>query len=75
MTYQELNERYEALIARKNTVDESHHNGIYERWVNPVLTREHVPPFWVYDPNPETNPYLLQRLGINAAFNLSLIHI
>ena len=69
MTYQELNERYEALIARKNTVDESHHNGIYERWVNPVLTREHVPPFWVYDPNPETNPYLLQRLGINAAFN------
>ncbi len=73
MTYQELNERYEALIARKNTVDESHHNGIYERWVNPVLTREHVPPFWVYDPNPETNPYLLQRLGINAAFNSGAI--
>lgn len=73
MTYQELNERYEALIARKNTVDESHHNGIYERWVNPVLTREHVPPFWMYDPNPETNPYMMQRLGVNAAFNSGTI--
>lgn len=73
MTYQELNERYEALIARKNTVDESHHNGIYERWVNPVLTREHVPPFWMYDPNPETNPYMMQRLGVNAAFNSGAI--
>lgn len=69
MTYQELNQRYEALLARKNMVDESHHNGIYERWVNPVLTREHVPPFWMYDPNPETNPYMMQRLGVNAVFN------
>ncbi len=69
MTYQELSERYEALIARKNTVDESHHNGIYQRWVNPVLTREHIPPFWKYDPNPETNPYMMQRLGVNAVFN------
>ncbi len=73
MTYQELNQRYEALIARKNTVDESHHNGIYERWVNPVLTREHVPPFWMYDPNPETNPYMMQRLGVNAVFNSGAI--
>lgn len=73
MTYQEINERYEALIARKNAVDESHHNGIYERWVNPVLTREHVPPFWVYDPNPETNPYMMQRIGVNAAFNSGAI--
>ncbi len=69
MTYQELSERYEALIARKNTVDESHHNGIYQRWENPVLTREHIPPFWKYDPNPETNPYMMQRLGVNAVFN------
>ncbi len=73
MTYQELNERYEALIARKNAIDERHHNGIYERWENPVLTREHVPPFWMYDPNPETNPYMMQRLGVNAAFNSGAI--
>ena len=69
MTYSELNARYEALIARSNTVDESRYNGIFERWIHPVLTREHVPPFWIYDPDPATNPYLMQRLGINAVFN------
>lgn len=69
MTYSELNARYEALIARSNTVDESRYNGIFERWTYPVLTREHIPPFWMYDPDPATNPYLMQRLGINAVFN------
>ena len=69
MTYQELNARYEALVSRKNEVDCTRYNGIYERWVNPVLTREHVPPFWMYDPNPETNPHMMQRLGVNATFN------
>ncbi len=73
MTYQEINARYEALINRPNMVDESHHNGIYERWMHPVLTREHVPPFWMYDPNPTTNPYMMQRLGVNAAFNSGAI--
>ena len=69
MTYQELNARYEALLARKNKVDTTRYNGIYERWEHPVLTRDHVPPFWMYDPDPETNPYMMQRLGINAVFN------
>ena len=69
MTYSELNARYEALIARPNTVDESRYNGIFERWIHPVLTREYIPPFWMYDPDPATNPYLMQRLGINAVFN------
>lgn len=73
MTYQEINARYEALINRPNMVDESQHNGIYERWMHPVLTREHVPPFWMYDPNPTTNPYMMQRLGVNAAFNSGAI--
>ena len=69
MTYQEINERYEALIARENSVSDSFYNGIYDRWTYPVLTREHVPPFWMYDPNPGTNPFMMQRLGVNAAFN------
>lgn len=73
MTYQELSARYEALIAKKNAVDERRHNGIYERWVNPVLTREHIPPFWMYDPNPETNPHMMQRLGVNAVMNSGAI--
>ena len=55
--------------------------GIFDRYQNPVLTREHIPPFWMYDADPETNPYMMQRLGVNAALNsgaiklLSLIHI
>ena len=69
MTYQQLQARYEALINRPNMIDADRYNGIYERWQNPVLTRDHVPPFWVYDPNPATNPHMMQRLGINAAFN------
>lgn len=72
-SYEEISARYEALIAQKNAVDTRYENGIYDRWVNPVLTREHVPPFWVYDPNPETNPFMMQRLGINAAFNSGAI--
>ncbi len=72
-SYEEIASRYEALIARKNAVDTRYENGIYERWANPVLTREHVPPFWLVDPNPETNPYMMQRLGINAVFNSGAI--
>ena len=75
MTYKELNERYEAVIAKKNAIDDSRYNGIYERWVDPVLTRNHIPPFWMFDPNPDTNPHMMQRLGINAVFNSGAILI
>ena len=68
-SYEQIEAQYEALIAKKNEIDTRYENGIYDRWVNPVLTRAHVPPFWCYDPNPETNPFMMQRLGINAAFN------
>ena len=44
-------------------------NGIVNRYVNPVLTAAHTPIFWRYDLNYETNPHLLERLGINAVFN------
>ena len=73
MTYQELQARYESLINTKNTVNRERYNGIYERWTNPVLTRDHIPPFWIYDPNPETNPFMMQRLGVNAVFNSGAI--
>ncbi len=68
-TFAELTGAYEALIHRPNRVDDSRYNGIYDRYVYPVLTREHIPPFWMYDPNPATNPYMMQRLGVNAVFN------
>ncbi len=68
-TYKELNAAYESLVCRPNRINQHFYNGIYDRWVYPVLTREHVPPFWMYDVNPETNPHMMQRLGINGVFN------
>ena len=73
MTYAELNERYETLVARKNEIDPAFYNGIFDRWQYPVLTRAHIPPFWMFDPNPASNPFLMQRLGINAVFNSGAI--
>ena len=49
--------------------------GIFDRYQNPVLTREHLPPFWMYDADPETNPYMMQRLGVNAALNSGAIKL
>lgn len=68
-TYKEIVAQYEDLIVQPNCVETAYYNGIYDRWVNPVLTRAHIPPFWMYDPNPETNPFMMQRLGVNAVFN------
>ena len=48
-------------------------NGVYRRYVNPVLTGEHAPLEWRYDLNPGTNPYLMERFGIHAAFNAGAI--
>ena len=68
-SYNQLEAIYESIVRRPNMIDDSAYNGIYERWVNPVLTREHIPPFWMYDVNPVTNPYMMRRLGVNAVFN------
>jgi 4-O-beta-D-mannosyl-D-glucose phosphorylase len=48
-------------------------NGIFEKYINPVLTAAHAPLDWEYDLNPETNPHLMKRFGINAAFNAGAI--
>lgn len=66
--------KYETLVAEKNSKSDFY-NGIYDRWVNPVLTRDHVPVFWRYDLNLKTNPYFMERLGINAAFNAGAIEL
>ena len=49
--------------------------GIFDRYQNPVLTRKHIPPFWMYDADPENNPYMMQRLGVNAALNSGAIKL
>lgn len=66
--------KYEALINRKNIVSDSY-NGIYDRYVYPVLTAAHAPIIWKYDMNPETNPYFMERLGINAVLNSGAIYL
>ena len=63
---------HEKLISRKNSPAEND-NGVYTRYKYPVITAEHVPVFWRYDLNYETNPHLLERLGIDAAFNAGAI--
>ena len=69
---EQIKSRYETLIARDN-VPESFSNGIYERYEFPILTDEHIPYFWKYDLNPESNPRLMERIGINAVFNSGAI--
>lgn len=75
MTFDERKERlvkeHEALITRKNEPIEG--NGVYERYKYPILTGDHAPLFWRYDFDQQTNPYLMERFGIHAAFNSGAI--
>ena len=48
-------------------------NGIFERYKYPVLTAAHTPLFWRYDLNMQTNPYLMERIGMNATMNSGAI--
>ena len=66
-----LRSGHEDLLTKKNSPVEG--NGVYRRYVNPVLTGEHAPLEWRYDLNPGTNPYLMERFGIHAAFNAGAI--
>ncbi len=66
--------KYNKLINRKNEKVDCY-NGIYDRYVYPVLTREHIPLTWKYDLNPETNPYFMERLGVNAVMNAGAIEL
>lgn len=70
-----LTSHHNRVIGRKNAVDENWYNGVVERFVYPVLTRDHVPLFWRYDLNPKTNPLLIERLGINSVFNPGAIEL
>jgi len=60
---------YNALITRSNHPSEKCSNGIFSRFKNPVITRNHIPLNWRYHFNVSQNPYLMERLGINATFN------
>lgn len=63
-----LRDGQERLLTRRNeavTPD----NGVFSRWRHPVVTPAHVPLHWRYDLDPGSNPFLMERIGINATFN------
>ena len=66
--------KVDRLVARKNTKADFY-NGIYDRYEYPVLTREFAPVHWRYDLDEETNPYFMERLGINAVMNSGAIEL
>lgn len=72
--YEKQMARYEEVINKKNKKTDFY-NGIYDRYENPVLTRDHIPLTWKYDLNPETNPYFMERLGVNAVFNAGAVYL
>jgi 4-O-beta-D-mannosyl-D-glucose phosphorylase len=67
-----IRREHEALLIRENEKLFSS-NGIFNRYRYPVLTRDHFPMEWRYDFNPETNPYFMERISFNAAFNAGAI--
>jgi 4-O-beta-D-mannosyl-D-glucose phosphorylase len=69
---QTLQKDYEILISKRNSPLPGN-NGWFQRYKNPALTAAHTPPLWRYDLNPETNPFLMERIGMNATMNAGAI--
>lgn len=60
--------RYKKTILKKNKLCK-YSNGVINRYKNPILTVNHVPIHWRYDLNKTTNPFGMERIGVNATFN------
>lgn len=69
---EKLKSRHNLFLSIKNEII-SGGNGIFSRYKNPVVTADHINLSWRYDFDPETNPYLLERIGVNATFNAGAI--
>ena len=81
MTKEKFNEKLKTLfdehaefISRKNEPVKKN-NGVFIRYKNPVVTAEHTPLFWKYDLDYNSNPQLIERLGINGTFNSGAISL
>jgi 4-O-beta-D-mannosyl-D-glucose phosphorylase len=64
----QLFNEHENLLTLPNEPEECS-NGVLQRWKRPVLTAAHTPVFWRYDLDRAANPFLMERLGVNAVFN------
>ena len=72
--YLRQKQKQEELLTRKNKPSDFY-NGLLTRWQYPVLTRDHAPLIWRYDLDPKTNPYFIERLGVNAVMNAGAIEL
>ncbi len=63
---------YEALLSRKNEPIEGE-DALFTRYKYPILTAAHTPVIWRYDLNEQTNPYLMERIGMNGVLNSGAI--
>lgn len=72
--FKEYLKKQQKLLKRKNKIDHSFYNGVFTRYQYPILTKEHVPVSWRFDLDQTTNPYYIERLGINAVFNAGAIY-
>jgi 4-O-beta-D-mannosyl-D-glucose phosphorylase len=70
----EMRERHDDFLHRKNVaIDDG--NGIFQRYRYPVVEPRHTPLVWRYDLNADRNPFLMERIGINATFNAGAIEL
>lgn len=76
MTFKEkikdLFRKHEELLSLSNVPLEGG-NGIFTRYKNPILTAAHTPIIWRYDLDEKSNPYLMERIGMNATLNSGAI--
>lgn len=70
----DLLRKHGELIARKNAPAHGG-NGVFDRWVYPIITAAHTPILWRYDLDYETNPHLMERMAINSTFNAGAIEL
>ena len=66
-----LQAEHEELLKRPNKPSLT--NGVWTRYEHPILTAAHAPLFWRYDLDEKTNPFLMERIGVNATLNSGAI--
>lgn len=72
--FKRLIKEQKRLNNQKNKVDKSFYNGVVTRYKNPILTADHVPISWRFDLDHKTNPFNIERLGVNAVFNSGALY-
>ncbi len=71
-TIRDMLRKHQELLKQPNKKGTT--NGVVQRYENPIITSKHTPLHWRYDLDPQTNPRMLERMGINATFNAGAIY-